>query len=65
MISKGDVTDFAVISQKSLGSVLIGGDGAPTDNGNLQYGSGLPVDYAKATMENWQKLMKNIASATT
>ena len=55
-------TDISIISEKFLGSVLIGGNGAPDSEGNLQPDGA--VNYMDATMSNWQKLMYRIGNTT-
>ena len=40
-----------------LGSLLIGGNGAPDERGNLQSGD---TDYHFATDKNWKQLTDNI-----
>lgn len=50
-------TNFTLIKEYNLGSVLVGGNGAPTDDGNLQSGE---FNYTYATRENWKKLASNL-----
>lgn len=51
-------TDFSMIQKYFLGSILIGGNGAPDNEGNLQ--PGYSTNYSLATMENWRKMMNNM-----
>lgn len=58
-ITTEEGTDFSLIKKWNLGSLLIGGNGAPDDKGNLQVGE---LDYHYATEENWKKLTHNMMS---
>ncbi|KAL4441671.1 hypothetical protein ABPG74_021603 [Tetrahymena malaccensis] len=60
-LSSNDHTDFQKIKKLGLGSVLVGGNGAPTNDGNLQTGN---LDYHQATRENWKKLGDKLMEET-
>jgi hypothetical protein len=44
-------TNTELITKYNLGSLLVGGDGCPDNQGNLQISDN--PDYFKATMTNW------------
>ena len=47
-ITQNSKTNYAAVSTYFLGSLLVGGNGCPDDDGNLV------EDYTKASMANWQ-----------
>jgi beta-glucosidase len=61
LITKSGKTNEDAITKYFLGSLLIGGDGCPDNNGDLQTDN---VDYLKATKENWKKLGDRLMSRT-
>jgi beta-glucosidase len=52
-------TDPSLVQKWHLGSVLVGGDSCPDDNGNILTTISAD-DYEGATMEGWRKLMDKL-----